>query len=133
VAIYVYLEMPAGAKVVGEGVPAIRTLGRYVATHKRHFRQQSAHTVCANYEPFDGSTTWRFASHQAVFDMRQPAQQDLLWKIVIPSSERDKVLKFFDAPNLNAYSLFGSEESLVETLAYREIDRRRGEFIVLDS
>jgi len=29
-----------------------------------------------------------------------------------------------DEFNLNAYSLFGSEESLMETLAYREIDAK---------
>jgi len=124
-AIYVYLERPKGIKVGGEGVPAIRALGPYVRTQRRHFRQQSAYTVCANYQQdeFDGSNTWRFESHQTVFDMQQPTPQDLLWKIIVPSSERAKVLKLLDDFNLNAYSLFGSEESLMETLAYREIDR----------
>jgi hypothetical protein len=124
VAIYVYLEMPDGVKGGGEGFPAIRTLGQYVRTHKRHFRQQSAYTVCANYQQsdFDNSHTWHFVSHQTVFDMQEPTTQDLLWKIVVPSSERSKVLRLLDEFNLNAYSLFGSEESLLETLAYRAID-----------
>jgi FRG domain len=126
VAIYLYLERPYGRKVGGEGVPAIRTLRQYARTHRRHFRQQSAYTVCANYQQdeFDGSNRWRFVSHQTVFDMHQPTPQDFLWKIVVPSSEHDKVLMLLDDFNLNAYSLFGSEESLMETLAYREIDRR---------
>jgi hypothetical protein len=67
---------------------------------------------------------WHFVSHQTVFDMQQPTAQDLLWKIVIPSSECSKVLMLLDQFNLNAYSLFGSEESLMETLAYREIDAK---------
>jgi len=45
-----------------------------------------------------------------------------LVKFNIPSTERVKVLKFLDAFNLNAYSLFGSEESLMETIAIREFD-----------
>ena len=124
-AMYVFLERPEGMKVSGEGVPAIRTLGQYVRTHRRHFRQQSAYTVCANYQQneFDGSHMWRFVSHQTVFEMHQPTPQDCLWKIVVPSSERGKILMLLDDFNLNAYSLFGSEESLMETLAYREIDR----------
>jgi hypothetical protein len=126
VAIYLYLERPSGRKVGGEGVPAIRTLRQYARTHRRHFRQQSAHTVCANYQQdeFDGSNRWRCVSHQTVFHMHQPTPEDFLWKIVVPSSEHDKVLMLLDDFNLNAYSLFGSEESLMETLAYREIDRR---------
>jgi hypothetical protein len=50
--------------------------------------------------------------------------QDLLWKFNIPTSERLKVLKFLDAHNLNAFSLFGSEESLMETMALRELEFR---------
>jgi hypothetical protein len=47
---------------------------------------------------------------------------DVLWKIVIPPSERTKVLSLLDRFNVNAYSLFGSDESLMETLAVREVD-----------
>ena len=105
------------------GFPAIRTLGPYVRTHRRHFRQQSTYTVCANYlkDDFDNSYAWRFVSHEDVFNSHQPTKQDLLWKIVLPAEERGKVLRLLDEFNLNAYSLFGSEESLM-TLAYREID-----------
>jgi hypothetical protein len=95
-----------------------------VKTHNRHFRQQSRYTVCAQFEHTEG---WRFEPHQQVFD-RQGARfagslkQDVLWKIVVPFSERLKVLTRFDEYNLNAFSLYGSEESLMETLAFREID-----------
>ena len=67
---------------------------------------------------------WRFAQHQDVVN-REPEpqfQQDVLRKFNIPWSERQKVLKLLDEYNLNAFSLFGSEESLMETLAFREID-----------
>ena len=46
-----------------------------------------------------------------------------LWKFNLPSSERRKVLAHLSEHNLNAHSLFGSEESFLETLADRELDR----------
>jgi len=60
-------------------------------------------------------------AHQGVFNIKS-SDQDLLWKIEIPASERVNVLRFLDKFNLNAFSLFDSEESLIETLAFREID-----------
>jgi len=39
----------------------------------------------------------------------------------MPASEQVYVLKQLEEYNLNAYSLFGSEESLMETLAIREL------------
>ncbi len=39
----------------------------------------------------------------------------------MPSSERRKVLCLLDRYNLNAFSLLGSEESLMESVALREL------------
>lgn len=125
VAIYAYLEMPNRMKGSSSDQPAIRALGPIVRTNRRHFRQQSRYTICAQYDAdtFDGHKSWRFVPHQEVFN-QAPTRQDLLWKIVIPASERMKVLSHLDEFSLNAFSLFGSEESLMETLAFREIDRK---------
>jgi hypothetical protein len=62
---------------------------------------------------------WRFAKHEDVFVNINP-NQDVLWRLNIPWTQRLKVLKLLDSYNLNAFSLFGSEESLMETLAFRE-------------
>ncbi|HEV7959627.1 MAG TPA: hypothetical protein VGP01_01245, partial [Rhizomicrobium sp.] len=43
-----------------------------------------------------------------------------IYKINIPATERLKVLGMLDVHNLNAFSLFGSEEGLMQTLARRE-------------
>jgi len=56
--------------------------------------------------------------HQLVFDAGE-TDQDLLWKIVLPATERERVLKRLDRFNLNAFTLFDSEESLMETIAVR--------------
>jgi hypothetical protein len=64
-----------------------------------------------------------YASHEAVFGCKdKDDEQDLRWKFNIPSTERLKVLRMLDSYNLNSLSLFGSEESLMETMALRELD-----------
>ncbi len=103
--------------------PMILPLGHYVHTHHRHFRQRSEYTLCGNFVEWDAQ--WRFDSHEKVFENRRPSQdQDLVWKFDIPSSERDKVLGILSDYNLNAFSLFGSEETLLETMWYREYPRQ---------
>jgi hypothetical protein len=103
--------------------PMILPLGHYIHTHHRHFRQRSEYTFCGNFAEWDAQ--WRFDSHEKVFENRRPNQdQDLVWKFDIPSSERDKVLGILSDYNLNAFSLFGSEETLLETMWYREYPRQ---------
>jgi hypothetical protein len=53
-------------------------------------------------------------------------QQGICRKFTIPASERRKVLEQLDEFNVNAFSLFGSEESLMETLTVRELFLRDG-------
>ncbi len=124
--IFVFSERPTGMKTTGSDRPEILNVSRLTARHQRHFLQQSSYTVCmilcANQS--QSEREWRFAQHQDAVN-REPEpqfQQDVLRKYNIPWSERGKVLKLLDEYNLNAHSLFGSEESLMETLAFREID-----------
>jgi hypothetical protein len=118
--IYAYCEMPEGHKGGAVGEPTIQRIGPYVRSHRRHFLQQSDYTICG---AFDANYGWHFYSHQEVFSRTRPGQ-DALWKFDLPSSERLKVLRLLDDYNLNASSLFGSEESLLETMWFREQVRR---------
>jgi hypothetical protein len=104
-------------KTGGSNAPQIHSFGPTVRTHRRHFLQQAEYTICMSYQ----ANEWRFAPHQEVIQASD-GHQDVLWKINIPSTERLKVLQLLDDYNLNAYSLFQSEESLMETIAVREID-----------
>jgi hypothetical protein len=114
--IYAYCESLTGVKGGTVGEHTIRTLGPYVQTHPRHFLQQSVYTVC---ESLGANDRWQYDSHQEVFKNAYPGQ-DFVWKFDIPSKERTKVLRLLDQFNLNAYSLFDSEETLLETLWTRE-------------
>lgn len=114
--IYVYCESPQGIKGGALGEPTIKLIGPYVRSHRRHFRQQSDYTICGSLDPNYG---WRFDSHQHVVEHRRP-KQDYLWKLDLPSSMRVDVLRQLNDYNLNAFSLFDSEEALLETMWLKE-------------
>jgi hypothetical protein len=121
--IYAYCESPQGVKGGALGEPTIRRIGPYVRSHARHFRQQSDYTICGCLDLDSG---WRFDSHQSAFDNRR-ARQDYLWRFDLPSSERLTVLRKLNDFNLNAFSLFDSEEALLETMWFREQVLRKRE------
>ncbi len=120
VSIYVFLESTSeiGLKSGSSNEPGIYRFGPYVKTDRRHFIQQSQYTICILH---DGE--WRYVPHEKAF-ARNDQSQDVLWKFNIPYSERLKVLKLLDSYNINALSLLGSTESLMETMALREIEFR---------
>jgi len=90
----------------------MRVIGKYVRTHARHFRQQADYTICAAFD--ERRYGLRFHRHQSVFSKRD--RQDYLWKYDLPSTARIPILKRLDENNLNAFSLFDSQETLLETV-----------------
>jgi len=123
VAIYVFQEYVGGGREGGSDRAQILRFGPYVRAHPRHFLQQSQYTICCRYS--DG--VWSYAPHDEVFAAGSETQ-DRLWKYTLPSTEAANVLKRLDAYNLNALSLFQTEEALLETISFREIELREREF-----
>lgn len=121
VSIYVFSEVVN--KSFGNKMRVVYRYGPHVKTHRRHMLQQSEYTLCLAFEK-----EWQFEKYDSVFEQGLH-QQGICWKFTIPASERAKVLERLDAHNLNAFSLFGSEEALMETLATREFcfERKAGE------
>jgi hypothetical protein len=119
VSIFCYLETSGYGKCGGSDQPFIQTIGPYIRTHKRHHLQQSYYTRCIDYNDGDA----QYVSHYAVFNNGADGQ-DHLWEFRIPVSEKFKVLTRLDMSNINAFSLFGSEESLMSTVAFREFSVR---------
>lgn len=115
VAVYVYVEHLGRGKGGSVGSPEIATFGHYVPSHKRHFLQQSQYTACIKK---DGDT-WFYCSHDEAFIQSQ-GDHDLVIKLELPSGEKEKILAKLDTMNINAFSLFGSEEGLMKMLAFRE-------------
>jgi hypothetical protein len=116
VAIYAYLEQTGSGKGGLASEPTIHTQGRHVTAHARHIRQQCEYTICTSYDD-----ELRIAQHEEVF-VRGEEDQDLLWKFTLPANERMPVLRELDSYNLNAFSLFQTEDALLETTALREIE-----------
>lgn len=120
VAIFAFRDRAAGGfKVGGSDSPSITQLGPYVLGPKRHFSQQSQYTICTSW----GGGIPLFADHSDVcqpYDPEAKFQQDVVFKFVIADSERKKALKELQRYNLSAFTLFGSEDSLMESLSIRE-------------
>ena len=122
VSVFAYIETPERFKLGSSDAPLITVLGPFVSTHKRHFLQQCYYTVCAS-EFRDEPGYRRFVSHEEVFKA-QERKQDLIYKFTIPASARIKALEQLSLFNINHFSLFQTEDSLVKTLALKEIERQ---------
>jgi hypothetical protein len=115
VSIYVFQEYAGEARIREYDKPNVDTLGQFIRSHRRHFLQQCDYTVCSA----KNGAVWCYACHEDVL-ARNARKQDVFWKFNIPVGERLKVLRILQEHNLNSFSLFASEESLLETLALRE-------------
>lgn len=116
ISIYVYQEYSKGGKVWSQTEPHIHSRGPLVTSHKRHFLQKSEYTICVVNKTDD----WHYTCHEKTFAINM-INQDILYKFNIPSTERFKVLKKLDEYNINSFALFGTEESLISTMAMREL------------
>ncbi len=117
-ALYMYVENLGFGKGGWVGAPEIATMGQYVSAHKRHFTQQSEYTACIA----KAGEKWCFHQHESAMG-GDSDRRDRLDKILIPVELRRILLRKLDAMNINAFSLFGTEEALMQTLAFRELNQ----------
>jgi hypothetical protein len=122
VAVFAYIEYVEHVKSIEN--PFITVLGPYVSTHKRHFSQKAWYTIASRWS--DESTQHTFCSHHEIFDKARKSTeplQDLLIKITIPITERRKALRELDNDyNINHFTLFQTEDSLIKTLGIRDFE-----------
>lgn len=117
VSIFMFVEYSSGGKGGWAGEAQITGMGPYINAHQRHFIQQSEYTICTKGTDTDQRM---YCCHEEAF-IRGDKHQDILKKYILPASERLKVLSKLDMMNINAHTLFGNEDSLMETIAFREI------------
>jgi hypothetical protein len=107
------------------GAPRIKPIEMIIHTHRRHFLQQATYTVCAEVRgELDKGSPHVFVSHKRVRE-KASKRQDIVIKIDIPRSKRVDFLSHLNETNINEFSLFQSEEALMKTLAFREIEKAR--------
>lgn len=117
IAIFVYQEYTGGVKLYSSETPFIQNMGPNIKTHKRHTLQQAQYTICLKSTSKSAALPYILTSHESLASIEH---QDTIYKITIPKSEKLKVLMKLEQFNLNLYSILGSEEALMSTLATRE-------------
>ena len=117
IAIFVYQEYLGRSKLCSSDSTFIQNIGPHIKTHKRHTLQQAQYTICLQSSKARSALPYDIKSHET---QSGGDRQDTIYKITIPKSEKLKVLIKLEQFNLNLYSILGSEEALMSTLATRE-------------
>ena len=110
-----------------------------VKEETRHYAQQSAYTTAQRYMQYPGEKTGVdcYGSHEYILcnfpqelepgtnrvTHDQAIGDAICWRVTIPQHERDSVLQRLDRMNINAYTLFRTEDTLVKTYGERELSR----------
>lgn len=120
-ALYAYLQDTIHASSADEHFFVV---GPYIRTHPRHYLQQSRYSLCVSLR-VEGSgedrrVDYLFCPHEQVLTRDRQSNTDLMVKLKIPADQRRAALEQLDSMNINPFSLFGSEESLIRTVARRE-------------
>ena len=114
VAIYAYKEWNERARGGRVDNPIINQQGSYVETHARHYKQQSIYTICS--AKIDDKIF--FMKHEVAVE--QSPENHSIKKFILRAGEKEKVLENLFSMNINDYTLFGDDESLMRMLAYKE-------------
>jgi hypothetical protein len=118
-AVYCYIDSVDGVSGGWQSEPQIYLMGPNVRTHPRHFTQKAWYTVATQWDAQRKCHV--FCDHEKVF-ARNDQTQDLLVKIVLPLKERRIALQALNDFNINHYTLFQTEDSLVSAVASRQFD-----------
>jgi hypothetical protein len=94
------------------------TVGPYMRTHKRHLLQQCRYSMCTRIDL--DNQEYVFCPHGiGLEDALGPEGEVFL--ITLPVEQRNAALQNLELMNINPFSLFASEDSLIRTVARREL------------
>lgn len=117
--VFAYIATPNGGKMRSQNEPGINSLGPYITTHNRHFAQKAQYTYATKWdEKFQRHI---FCSHHDI-SPKTLYEQDVLIKITIPRLDRLEALRQLETYNINHYTLYQSEDSLIRTLGLRAFE-----------
>jgi len=118
-AIHVFDERPDGAKGGSSYKPFLQVWGPFTDTHQRHFVQQACYTTATKWDAAREKHV--FVPHKTVV-AKSGSRQDMRVRILIPHSERLVGMKWLAQANINHYTLFQTEDSLVQAIESRVFD-----------
>lgn len=118
VALFCYQEHVGQGKAYSSDQPGIQIMGPWESTHPRHHLQQCWYSIC--FQEKENGTLF-FVPHEKGFSPTTPhvVRQDVLTKVTLPVSLRPHVLYKLMRMNVTPYSIFQSEDALVQTAAFR--------------
>jgi hypothetical protein len=115
VAVYMYVR---DSMQISEAGIYTFIVGKYVRTHPRHYLQQSNYSLCVGLEGDKvAGYDYRFMPHGGALGK---SKREMFLRILLPASERRNALIELDSMNVNPYSVYSSEESLIRTIARQE-------------
>jgi len=119
VAVLCYIESIHGGWSLSKGAPTISVRGPYVTTHKRHFAQKTWFTIATQWE--EREKKHYFCPHEDVLRKPKP-DQDILIKITLPAHTRKEAIRELLDYNINPFTLFQTEDSLIQTMELKQFD-----------
>lgn len=87
--------------------PHIKLQGPNVKSDQRHFLQQGQYTLAVQYQ----DDHWRLTPHEDAF----ANGEHTLTQLTLPRTQANNVMAKLDRMNINTYSLFQTEDALLET------------------
>ena len=113
VGVYAFVESQPSVSSGRQLIP----VGPYGRSHPRHLSQQCWYWMCVEMRPLQADYLIH-GQDEAMTEAAAPEGKML--KFTIPAAKRLVALKELELMNVNLFSLFGSEDSLVRTVARRE-------------
>ena len=132
-----YRDYVLNRQVLAGQEDGIRYWPNAVKGETRHYDQQSRYTTALRYISYDENKTGAYCydSHEYILchfpqdvtpgtnkmSLANAVGDAISWKVTIPKHNRDDVLKRLDKMNINAYTMFRTEDALVQTYGHREL------------
>jgi hypothetical protein len=108
--------LTGSGKADGAGQEIIKVHDPFTTTHKRHFVQQSWYTTASTFVPNKGDL--QFVNHESAL----MASGKYVSKMTLPVSARQQALRWLARANINEYTLFQTEDSLIRAIDSRVFD-----------
>lgn len=96
--------------LVGNNIPGLRKIGRYVEAGKRHFAQQSQYLI-----PIEYNSEWKFITFKKAIE--DASNKHELRELVISKNIKSKLMKELRMMNVTRYTMYLNEDSLIKSLA----------------
>ncbi|MFH0771343.1 MAG: FRG domain-containing protein [Candidatus Omnitrophota bacterium] len=120
----IFMSIESSARSGTSDKAAIWSIGSNLRTHRRHYLQQSDYTFSIKTI----KNTLCYTSHEDAFSILKTESkidpncpnQYIIKKYTLPYSQRAYFLSKLNSMNINAYSLFETEEGLMNKLANEE-------------